>query len=225
MRTRLSSTWRHSSLSFSFSPFLSLSLPSSITLCLSFSFSRPTGVRRHNNCDTYRMHSFRVGNVSLDVATFASANAGGETLLPPSILPHSRFIHSHSLFILTFIYSFVRVETATYCATRIHTNAYWSRGTDGPFGDPPYGVTKIDSNRKGTSPKRVGSGANLMRDHLALTVCFSTRSGPEGNTLARSTERPIPFTALYREPYSHNFRDLGVKLHAAESARETSIVR
>lgn len=106
MRTRLSSTWRHSSLSFSFSPFLSLSLPSSITLCLSFSFSRPTGVRRHNNCDTYRMHSFRVGNVSLDVATFASANPGGETLLPHFAIT-TLALYSLTLAIYTHIYILV----------------------------------------------------------------------------------------------------------------------
>ena len=38
-----------------------------LSLSLSLSF-RPTGGPRYSNCDTYRMHSFRVGNVSLDVA-------------------------------------------------------------------------------------------------------------------------------------------------------------
>lgn len=111
----------------------SLSLPSSITLCLSFSFSRPTGVRRHNNCDTYRMHSFRVGNVSLDVATFASANAGGETLLPHFAIT-TLTLYSFTLAIYTRIYTRVCTcgDTATYCAIRTHVYTRMHIGAEGP---------------------------------------------------------------------------------------------
>jgi len=65
-----------------------------------------------------------------------------------------------------------------------------------------------------------------MRDHLALTVCFSRDRAPEReNALepvrdlymyARSRSGG-PIYGLYRQPYCHNFRDLGVKLHAQES--------
>lgn len=75
-----------------------------------------------------------------------------------------------------------------------------------------------------------------MRDHLALTVCFSkdwwtlererenVHSGP---TYMHARSRlGGPVYSLYRQPYCHNFRDLGVKLHAQkryESSLDSSI--
>lgn len=72
-----------------------------------------------------------------------------------------------------------------------------------------------------------------MRDHLALTVCFSgdlrlarknirpgPRRGPTYIYIYVRSRSGNPVYGLYRQPYCHNFRDLGVKLHAQKSVRE-----
>lgn len=79
------------------------------------------------------MHSFRVGNVSLDVATFASANAGGETLLPHFAIT-TLTLYSLTFAIYTRIYTrfCTRGDTATYCSIRIHLYTRMHIGAEGP---------------------------------------------------------------------------------------------
>ena len=161
------------------------------------------------------MHSFRVGNVSLDVAERAPhcqrKRRRGNEHYRASIVPRA------------LVHAFTRADVAArparkytraYTHTHTHTHTLHTRATHIGAEGPTTALSEILPTGQPRSPRierepgweGAGCGANLMRDHLALTVCFSMGSSLGENTLPRSTERgrsrlwpciagPIPITS------------------------------
>lgn len=95
-------------------------------------------------------------------------------------------------------------------------------GTDrGPFGDPPHWGDRDRLESKGNQPRAAHEWCQLNEGPPSSNCLFFDQIGPQKDIRCRdpSAARPV-YGLVSRLLYSHNFRDLPVKLHAVESARE-----